>query len=249
MAYVYRHIRFDKNEPFYIGIGENKYRHSALGNRNPIWRRIVAKTEWVSEILFDNITWDFACQKEIEFIKLYGRIDRKTGTLANMTDGGDGNLGLVHSEEAIRKISESSKTRTGYWKGKKMPKEAAIKMSISKKGKPLLKAIGRKLSDNQKESVRKHSIGNKYHLGHKHSEESKKKISDGMKGRKAHNKKEVLQFSKSGELLFEYSSLNEAAAKTGYYSYAISCACSGKRNTIKKAYEYYKGYIWKFKSN
>jgi len=25
MAYIYRHIRLDKNEPFYIGIGDNSH--------------------------------------------------------------------------------------------------------------------------------------------------------------------------------------------------------------------------------
>jgi hypothetical protein len=42
MAYVYRHIRLDKNEPFYIGIGKDDYssfkRAYHTGNkRNKIW--------------------------------------------------------------------------------------------------------------------------------------------------------------------------------------------------------------------
>lgn len=183
MAYVYRHIRLDKNEPFYIGIGETKYRHTTKQNRNPIWGKIIAKTEYEVEILFNDVSWQFACQKEIEFIKLYGRIDRKTGTLANMTNGGDGNLGLIHSEESIKKITESSKGRPGHWKGKKMSDEFKAKISALKKGKPNYKLRGLVPSESAREAVRKHSTGNKYRLGKKHTEESKLKMSEGMKGR------------------------------------------------------------------
>ena len=46
MAYVYRHIRLDKNEPFYIGIGSDKYYKRANSkDRNAFWKRIAAKTK------------------------------------------------------------------------------------------------------------------------------------------------------------------------------------------------------------
>ena len=183
MAYVYRHIRLDKNEPFYIGIGKTMYRHTTKQNRNDIWSKIVAKTNYDVEILFEDIDWDFACKKEIELIKLYGRINRNTGTLANMTDGGDGNLGLRHSKEAIEKISKSSKGRVGHWKGKKMSDKFKEKLSLAKKGVPNLKARGKKVGDHVREAVRNRSYGNSYHLGKKHTDESKIKMSKSMKGR------------------------------------------------------------------
>ena len=34
MAYVYRHIRLDKNEPFYIGISKDAYRPFTKKGRN-----------------------------------------------------------------------------------------------------------------------------------------------------------------------------------------------------------------------
>ena len=47
MAYVYRHIRLDKNEPFYIGIGsDNNYKRANQtngGRRNNIWEKIFSK--------------------------------------------------------------------------------------------------------------------------------------------------------------------------------------------------------------
>jgi len=91
MAYVYRHIRHDKNVPFYIGIG-NDEKYSRAHNdreRNNYWKNIVNKTTYDVEIILDNLTWGDACKKEIEFIALYKRVG-DGGTLCNMTLGGDG---------------------------------------------------------------------------------------------------------------------------------------------------------------
>jgi hypothetical protein len=129
MAYLYRHIRLDKNEPFYIGIGNNNmYRLSEKRGRNVIWKKITNKTKYEVEILLDNLTWEDACKKEIEFINLYGRIDIKTGCLANMTNGGEGTIG--------RKYTPSLEHRQNLSKasiGKKMSNSAKDKMSKSQK--------------------------------------------------------------------------------------------------------------------
>ena len=124
MAYVYRHIRLDKNEPFYIGIGsaKNFARAYAKNNRNIHWQRIVAKTDYEVEILFDNLSNEDARTKEIEFIRLYGRDDLKTGSLVNLTDGGDGTLNKVLSPELIEKIRNSNK-------GKKYSEEHKKRLS------------------------------------------------------------------------------------------------------------------------
>jgi len=39
--------------------------------------------------MVDNLNWEDACKKEIEFIELYGRRDLNKGTLVNLTDGGE----------------------------------------------------------------------------------------------------------------------------------------------------------------
>lgn len=113
MAYVYRHIRLDKNEPFYIGIGKlpNYKRAYETQKRNEFWRNVVSKTDYEVEILFDNISWEEAEKKEIEFIALYGKRDNGTGTLVNIADGGEGSKGFKHTEEAKKKIAEESKNR------------------------------------------------------------------------------------------------------------------------------------------
>lgn len=97
MAYVYRHIRLDKNQPFYIGIGklDNNYvRSRAKYGRNKIWKSIVSITDYIIEIIFDDLTLEEALAKEVELIALYGRLCNNTGILANVSVGGTGVLGL-----------------------------------------------------------------------------------------------------------------------------------------------------------
>jgi hypothetical protein len=113
MAYVYRHIRLDKNQPFYIGIGisdKDFDRANETYNRNEIWKRIASKTKIEVEILLSGLTIDQAKEKEKEFIALYGRINNLTGCLSNMTDGGDCNSfkGRRHKPETIKKMRASS---------------------------------------------------------------------------------------------------------------------------------------------
>lgn len=109
MAYVYRHIRADKNIPFYIGIGsdEEYKRANTKSGRNVVWNRIANKHGYDVEIMMDGLAWQEACKKEIEFILLYGRMNLGNGPLCNQTDGGDGakNLPL----EIREKIYDSTR--------------------------------------------------------------------------------------------------------------------------------------------
>jgi hypothetical protein len=151
MAYVYRHIRLDKNEPFYIGIGsdENYNRAKTNTRRNKHWLNI-SKFGFEVDILLDNLTWDEACNKEKEFIKLYGRKDIKTGILSNLTDGGEGTCGHILNEESRKIISLKLK-------GKKLKIETCNKMSNSRMGNiPPNKGI--KMSEEQKQKI---SLANK----------------------------------------------------------------------------------------
>ena len=109
MAVVYRHIRLDTNEVFYVGIGKTDMRAYKTQSRSSHWKNITNKTDYRVDILFDDLNWDEACKKEIEFIKLYGRKDKNEGTLVNMTNGGDGVVGQVVSDETRIKLSNRSK--------------------------------------------------------------------------------------------------------------------------------------------
>jgi len=108
MAYLYRHIRKDKNEVFYVGIGtgaEGNYERAFSKNRNHFWKKITNITEYEVEIMIEDDNIEFIIEKEIEFISLYGRKDLKNGTLCNLTDGGEGIVNC--SKESRLKISEA----------------------------------------------------------------------------------------------------------------------------------------------
>lgn len=114
MPHIYRHIRLDKNEPFYVGIGLDdipKRAYETKKRRSQWWNNIVNKYGYSVDILFENVTIDFAKEKEKEFISLYGRIDLGTGTLCNQTNGGDGMNGWKANAENKINMSKAAKIR------------------------------------------------------------------------------------------------------------------------------------------
>jgi len=143
MACVYRHIRLDKNEPFYIGIGKDTKRAYYKLRRNGLWNNIVAKSEYEVEILMEDITYEKALEKEKEFISLYGRIDKNTGSLANLTDGGEGTIGAIRSEEYRRNVSKSLT-------GRKIPREIVEKIRNTNKGRVFSEERNKKISKARK---------------------------------------------------------------------------------------------------
>jgi hypothetical protein len=143
MAIVYRHIRLDKNEPFYIGIGDNIKRAYYFYKRSDHWHNIFKKTKIEVEILFDDVSLDFALSKEKELIKLYGRKDLGLGPLVNKTDGGEYVEGL--SIETKRIMSDKAKRRifTDEWKNN---------MSKSQKGRKHSDTTKEKMKNSQKQN-------------------------------------------------------------------------------------------------
>ncbi|MET5115706.1 NUMOD3 domain-containing DNA-binding protein, partial [Burkholderia pseudomallei] len=73
------------------------------------------------EIVIENVTEKEANEKEVELILYYGRRDLGTGTLVNMTNGGEGTCGRTVSKETRKKISDSNR-------GKVRSEEARKKM-------------------------------------------------------------------------------------------------------------------------
>jgi len=136
--YVYRHVRLDKNEPFYIGIGNKKNYARAYENkpdrRNVVWRKIFNKTNIEIEIIIEGLTKHQASKKEQEFIMLYGRRDLGTGILCNMTDGGDGIWNCKRSEETKEKLRQSKLGDKNPNFGKSPSEETRLKRSKSLTG-------------------------------------------------------------------------------------------------------------------
>jgi len=133
MAVLYRHIRLDNNEVFYIGIGENEKRAYNKRGRSIYWKRVVSKSEYEIEFVFEDLTWEQACEKEKEFIALYGRQDLRTGTLVNLTNGGEGVPNMVRSKEWKLERSRAMKGNK-IWLGKTHSQESKKLMSKAKMG-------------------------------------------------------------------------------------------------------------------
>jgi hypothetical protein len=160
MAIVYAHIRLDTNQIFYVGISMNDIRPHNKSKRNKIWKGIVKRTPYKVQILFDNLTWEEACNKEIELIKKYGRVDNNTGILCNLTDGGEGSNNFKHKQESKDKIGKA-------WKGKKrgpQSKEHKQKMLQTKRINNTFKGAkkGVKLSEDVKKKISNSVSQNKY---------------------------------------------------------------------------------------
>lgn len=152
MPHVYRHIRLDTNMPFYIGIGLDdipKRAYEVGKRRSEFWNRIAKKYGYEIDIIFENIPIELAKEKEKEFIKLYGRIDLGTGTLCNLTDGGDGCNGWKATEETLVKMRAASihrplppqtpevkAKRAESLRGQKRTEQQRKNISNSLKGKP-----------------------------------------------------------------------------------------------------------------
>ena len=229
MAYLYRHIRLDKNQPFYIGISgrNNNYsRAYSMLDRNIYWKRIVAKTKYEIEIVLDDLNWEDVCKKEKEFILFYGRRDLGKGLLVNLTDGGEGLLNHKISEQTSIKMSKSQLGNKKYLLRTTPQEEINKKVSLANKGKIRSEAF--------KEKIKNHfKINGHPSLGKKLSNKTKEKIA-------ASRCRSVLQFDLDGNLIKEWDSILDAK-KHGYCNVAIWRCINGIYNHHKKS-------IWKYKN-
>lgn len=147
MAIVYQHIRLDTNKVFYVGISL-KYRraYEKASRRNNIWAKIASKSDFKVEILKEDITWEEACKLEMELISKYGRIDLGTGSLANLTNVGEGTINRIQPKEEKEKRANSIR-------GMKRTEETRRKISIANMGnKPSLESR-KKMSDSHKGQI------------------------------------------------------------------------------------------------
>jgi len=237
LYYLYRHIRIDTNEVFYVGIGTKKnnkssicksayYRAYEKGNRNNICKKIFAKNKenFKVDVLFESDNYDFIKDKEKEFIKIYGRINNKTGSLANLTDGGEGLLGRIVSQEERNKTSIRCKGQVSPRKGVFLSEDQKLHLSIIQ--------LGRKLSEKSIIKRTKNRLKNANERGFYHNKETKDKI--GTK-----NSKSLIQYDLNLNIIQEFVSCHDVERKLGFKFGTISKACiTGK---------VYKNYIWKYK--
>lgn len=106
-VYVYRDPRPTKNnQPVYVGkgTGDRDLSHWSRGSHNKPFQDFIAHLKVRGlvapcERVFETEVEAEAFAKEIELIALYGRRNTGTGTLFNLTDGGEGASGAIRSEE------------------------------------------------------------------------------------------------------------------------------------------------------
>lgn len=208
MGYLYRHIRLDTNEVFYIGISKsvkNYKRAYSKSQRSDFWKNIINQTDYKVEILLESDDYEFIKQKEIEFIALYGRRDKGLGTLCNLTDGGEGSCGILISEEQRKKISDRMKGENNPFYGKTHSPENIELIRESK--------TGTRHSEGQKELWSKNRSGKNHpqfgipltqerrdnislsKIGIKLSEETRSRMSESRTG-KTLSKEHILNLSK-----------------------------------------------------
>lgn len=189
-------------------------------------------------------------KRETYYISLY---DTKNNGY-NMTCGGEGTRGVLHTDEWKQKMRVLNT-------GKKMSEVSKQKMSVAKKGKPRiitenilkgykevsLKLKGRKRTEEHCKNISISKMGsipwnkgikmpdNYVHpwLGKHHSEETKKKISDARKGTKRSletrlKTSKAVKCVETGEV---FNSITFAAEKYGVSIYAISKVLRGKAQT------------------
>lgn len=128
MFYTYAHYT-PEGRLFYIGKGSGGYKRAyRFVNRSAHWCSIVAKHGRPEVKILAH--WDTEDKAFAHERFLIAHFRSKGCVLCNMTDGGEGSLGLVKSEEAKRKLSAALKGRPGV----KPSKATRQKLSAAHKG-------------------------------------------------------------------------------------------------------------------
>jgi NUMOD3 motif len=159
--YTYMHTRVSDGQVFYIGKGSarDKRAHSLKG-RSAFWKRTVAKHGYSVDICMRFQNEQDALVHEKFLISCFREMK---APLANITDGGEGTSGLVHSEETRKKLSVAGKGR------KRTPEQVAAsaagsrgqKRTPEQRAKLTAAQTGRACKEATREKLRQHNTGKK----------------------------------------------------------------------------------------
>lgn len=162
--FVYVHKKESDGSVFYVGKGKG-VRWCNVHSRSRHWKNTARKHGVYCDIVAASLTAQEALVLEKKLIEAYGRQDKGTGCLVNMTAGGDGVVDYVFTEEHRQKMSEAGmgKRHTEESKEKirqanlnrKFSPETIIKMSEVRKGIPYTDAQRKALATRANPRARK----------------------------------------------------------------------------------------------
>jgi hypothetical protein len=214
--------------PFYIGVGKKLHdddhgryaykRAYEKFQRNRVWQR-TASAGYDIEIMLESESKEFICQKEIEFISLYGRLDDQTGTLANRNRGGALQEGHRCKTGKPTFVYKESGEFVGEFKTKK---DAAISLGFSKKSTSMVSH-----AENYG-CIRKGYLFFKEFLGDKIDKYDKPKG----------YKKRVFVRSVKGEFLCRYDSIIDCAVGENLSDYKIRLAIDKGTSIAGRKYSF-----------
>ena len=137
-SFVYAYLRQHDRTPYYIGIGSRYDRPFADHTCE------LPAHDGLIVLMRSGLSWEEACRWEKFYIDHYGRKDEGTGILWNRTDGGEGSLGWIQSEETRAKRSRSltgrkqtaaeRKAHSLAMKGKTLSEEHKRKVGLASRG-------------------------------------------------------------------------------------------------------------------
>lgn len=226
--YVYIHK--SPSNKYYVGITSKSRVKDRWDNGNgykncPAFFNAILKYGWDNfkhYIVASGLSETMAKRLEIHLISFFKACKKSY----NITDGGDGHLGYIPSEETRKKLGIGRR-------GKHLSNEHKLKLSKALKGRKAhpntIKAIirthtGKVVSEETKQKLRKYNLGK--HL----TSETKEKLS-------AIASKPVLQYDLDNNFIKEWRSASEAARALGKRPSSIIHCCNHRLN-YNTAYKY-----------
>ena len=229
-------------EPFYVGKGKGiryKVHLTVIDKLNKLKQRIIDKIKTKNKNpiiikLYENITDYSALRLEKYLINKIGRRDLKLGSLANLTNGGDGTSGTIYTRERRNNMISNKQGIIMYDINGIVIETFENITDLSIKNPQLLtnhihracKSLGqRKVMNHFWKYSEGESIGNIIELNDRFNP--------------------VLQYDLNGNFIKKWDNANELH-KIGYSSGAILKCC---RNNAKQLLLYkFKNYMWFFKN-
>lgn len=241
--YVYQYLdpRPEKDRcVIYVGKGKgNRHSDHLIKAYNPILRRVIGRIrdcglEPIIEVVAVFDTEAEAFQLEQALVKQHGRRDLGTGTLCNLTNGGEGTGGYRFTPQQRAHISEVIKIQY----------EAGLREPVANIGKWNL---GRQFTVEHREKLRQAKLGTKLspetlaklskaRMGHEVTEETRMKISVANKGKivTEETRRKIGDGNrgkvKSAEARQKLSSALKGKPKSPEHVAAVRAALKGKPN-------------------